>query len=373
VTKGKLIGGELAMVGPSKFAIVGSGWRAEFFARLARLLPERLTLVGAAVRRPESVEEVSQRWGTAVYLSPDELVSKQHPEFVITSIPRSVNPEVVAALVASGAPVLSETPPATDLEGMRKLWAEVGDSQLVQVAEQYLLLPGHAARLEVVKRGLIGQPTSAQVSSTHDYHAVSMMRGFVGAGYGPATVSAVRFSGPLSNPLLRDHWNEDDTPQPASTILATIDFGGSWGLYDFTDNQWHNQLRLRRVLVRGSLGEIEDDTVVRLAAPRTIIRSPLLRYQLGQDLNLDGHDTEHISFEGNVVWRNPFLGARLMDDEIAIASIMVATGAWARQEGAPPYPLARACQDHLIGLAMLEAAEKQAPVVTGVEPWADKE
>ncbi len=323
------------MLGPSKFAIVGSGWRAEFFARLARLLPERLALVGAAVRRPESVEPVSRRWGTAVYLSPDELMSKQRPDFVVTSIPREVNPEVVARLVASGAPVLSETPPATDVEGMRKLWAEVGHTQLVQVAEQYLLMPGHAARLEVAKRGLIGQPTSAQVSSTHDYHAVSMMRGFVGAGYGPATVSAARFSAPLSNPLLRDyHWNEDDTPQPASTIIATIDFGGSSGLYDFTDNQWHNQLRLRRVLVRGSLGEIQDDTVVHLAAPRTIIRSPLLRYQLGHDLNLDGHDTEHISFEGHVVWRNPFIGARLMDDEIAIASMMVATGAW--PPGRPP-------------------------------------
>lgn len=91
------------MLGPSKFAIVGSGWRAEFFARLARLLPERLALVGAAVRRPESVEPVSRRWGTAVYLSPDELMSKQRPDFVVTSIPREVNPEVVARLVASGA------------------------------------------------------------------------------------------------------------------------------------------------------------------------------------------------------------------------------------------------------------------------------
>ena len=326
------------MAGPSSFAIVGSGWRAEFFARLAKLLPQHFTLVGAAVRRPESVAALSQRWGAPVYLSPNELVSKQHPEFVITSVPRSVNPEVIVDLVASGTPVLSETPPAEDLEGMHNLWAEVGDRQLVQVAEQNMMLPGHAARLEITRRGVIGQPTSVQVSSTHDYHAVSIMRGFVGAGYGPVRVSAVRFSAPLSNPLLRDRWNEDDSPQPASTILATVDFGRASGLYDFTDNQWHNQLRLRRILVRGSLGEIQDDTVVHLSAPRSIVKSTLWRSQLGHDVNFDGYDTEHFSFEGQVVWRNPFLGARLMDDEIAIGSMMAATGAWACHEGPPPYP-----------------------------------
>ena len=57
-------------------------------------------------------------------------------------------------------------------------------------------------------------------------------------------------------------------------MLAAIDFGdGLSGLYDFTDNQWHNQLRLRRIVIRGSHGEISDDDIVRLAGPRTIVRS----------------------------------------------------------------------------------------------------
>src|SRR4029077_12329254 len=117
------------------------------------------------------------------------------------------------------------------------------------------------------------------------------------------------------------------------------------GLYDFTDNQWHNQLRFRRIAIRGSLGEIADDKVVRLAGPRTILRSSLVRSQLGYDLNLDGYDTEHISFDGRVVYRNPMLGLRLMDEEIAIATMMVATAQWVRGEGPAPYPLADGCQD----------------------------
>ena len=46
----------------------------------------------------------------------------------------------------------------------------------------------------------------------------------------------------------------------ATTTLATISFAdGGFGVYDFTDNQWHNQLRFRRILIRGTHGELRDE------------------------------------------------------------------------------------------------------------------
>ena len=357
---------------PVPFGIVGGGWRAEFFARLAAMLPERLTLVGAAVRRPESAEEVGRRWGVPTYLSPAELVARQRPGFVVSSVPWPVNPEVIGTLVEVGVPVLAETPPAPDVDGLRALWARVGERRLVQVAEQYLLMPGHAARSAIVARGLIGTPTSVQVSSTHGYHAVSMMRGLLGVGFEPVRVSASRFTAPLLDPLTREGWTGDELPKDAATTLATLDFGGGSGLYDFTDNQWHNRLRLRRIVIRGSLGEIADDTVVRWGGPGTVLKSEIVRSQLGHDLNLDGYDTEHLAFEGDVVYRNPFLGRRMMDEEIAIGTLLTATAAWSRDEGPAPYPLADACQDHLVSLAVERAAESGAPVVTEREPWGSE-
>jgi predicted dehydrogenase len=303
-------------------------------------------------------------------LSAEELVRKTRPDFVMTAVPTSVNPQVVTALVELGTHVLCETPPATDAAGLRELWDAVGARQLVQVAEQYLLYPGHTARRELVRRGLLGEPTSVQVSSTHGYHAVSMIRGLLGVGFDPVKVLASTFTAPLVDPLTRMGWTDEASPKAAKTVLATLDFGGRSGLYDFTDNQWHNQLRARRIVVRGSHGEIVDDAVVRLAGARTIVRSVLVRSQLGYDLNLDGFDTEHISLGDEVVYRNPFLGCRLMDEEIAIATLLCATGAWARDEGAPPYPLAEGCQDHLISLAIDEAADTGANTVTGLERWS---
>jgi predicted dehydrogenase len=343
----------------TSFVVLGAGWRAEMFWRLAAALPD-VDCLGAVVRTPRDLP-------VPTFASLDEV----RPDFVVTAVPWDTNPAVIDDAVHRGLPVLAETPPAPDADGLRALWASAGGSGLVQVAEQYLLVPAHAARLAAVRGGIIGTPAQVQVSSTHQYHAVSLIRGLLGAGLGPATVRASRTVAPLVDPLTRAGWTDDDEPKPATTTIATIDFGdGRSGVYDFTDNQWHNQLRFRRILIRGSHGELRDDEVVRLAAPRTIIRTPLVRRQTGYDLDLDGFETDTITLGGEVLFRNPFIGQRWNDEEIAIATLLRAMAAWVRGDGPPPYPLADGAQDHLIALAVEEAADRDRTVTTAPAPWA---
>lgn len=347
----------------TSFAVVGAGWRAGFFWRLAASLPD-LTCLGAVVPTPRALP-------VPAFDSLDACLDAARPDFIVTAVPWPATPGVVRAAVARGVPVLAETPPAPDLPGLRALWADVGASGLVQVAEQYLLLPAHAARAALVRSGAIGTPTQVQVSSTHGYHAVSLMRGLLDAGRGPVTVRATRTRAPLVDPLARDGWTDDPEPRPATTTIATVDFGaGRSGLYDFTDNQWHNQLRFRRIVVRGTHGELRDDEVVRLLAPRTIARASLVRRQTGYDLDLDGYDTDHVSVGGEILYRNPYPGRRWSDEEIAVATLLDAMAAWVRGAGPPPYPLADGAQDHRIALAIEEAADTGAAVVTGPEAWA---
>ena len=343
----------------TSFVVVGSGWRAELFWRVAGGL-DGVECLGAVVRTPRELP-------VPTYGSLDEV----KPDFVLTAVPWDVSPQVIVSAVQRGLPVLAETPPASDVAGLRALWDAVGASGLVQVAEQYLMVPAHAARLAAVRSGVIGTPTQVQVSSTHMYHAVSLIRGLLGAGREPVTVRASRSTAPLVDPLTRDGWTGDDTPRPATTTIATLDFGGERsGLYDFTDNQWHNQLRFRRILVRGTHGELRDDEVVRLVAPRTIVRSPLVRRQTGYDLDLDGFETDTITLGDQVLFRNPYLGRRWNDEEIAVGTLIEAMAAWVRGEGPPPYPLADGAQDHLVALAVEESAQTDTTVTTGVQAWA---
>jgi predicted dehydrogenase len=341
----------------TSFAVVGAGFRAAAYWRLAARL-DGLSCVGAVVRSP-------CRLPVPAYRSVAECLAGARPDFLVTAVPRTVNPDVIIAAVERGVPVLSETPPAPDAAGLRELWAAVGESGLVQVAEQYLLMPTHAARAAVVDRGLIGAPSQVHVSSTQLYHAVSLIRGLLGAGREPVTVRATRHRAPLLDPLNRAGWTGATEPRTATTTIATLDFGaGRRGLYDFTDNQTRNQLRFRRLLVRGSHGELRDDEVVRLAGPRTIVRTPLVRGRGAHD-----PDTAHLTLGDEVLFRNPYAGLRFNDDEIATAALLEATAAWVRGEGPEPYPLAEGAQDHLIGLAIEEAAETGRTVTTGTPPW----
>jgi predicted dehydrogenase len=182
------------------FGIVGSGWRTMFILRLARALPDRLRATGVVTRTAQRAAQVTAATSIPAFTSIDGLLSHERSDYVIVSTNWETTPVVTRELVARGVRVLAETPPAPDLAGLRALWADVGRSGLVQVAEQYLLMPAHAARLAVLRSGTIGEVTSVQLSSTHLYHAVSLIRGFLPAGRSVAGWAMDRRRHPTADP-----------------------------------------------------------------------------------------------------------------------------------------------------------------------------
>jgi predicted dehydrogenase len=344
------------------FALIGSGWRARMFLKVALELGT-IRCGGVVVRSPRRLE-------VPTFTSLDACLRELPVDFVLTATPRAVTPQVITEVVDRGLPVLAETPPAADLDGLRALWSAVGDSGLVQVAEQYPMMPSHAARAALVATGAIGTPTQVQVSSTQTYHAVALIRILLAAGRGSVAVRATRFTAPLISPLSRTGWTDDEEAHPTTTTIATFDFGdGRSGVYDFTEQQTRNQLRFRRLTVRGSAGELHNDEVVRMTGARTLVRTPLLRRQTGYDLDLIGYDTEHITFGSEVLYRNPYPGRRWMDDEIAMATLLERMANWLRGDGPEPYPLAEGVQDHQLALAIEESADSDNTVTTSSEAW----
>jgi predicted dehydrogenase len=254
----------------------------------------------------------------------------------------------------------------------------VGDSGLVQVAEQYPHYPSHAARLALVRSGVLGIPTQVQVSSTQLYHAVALMRAHLDVRPGPATVTATTTSAPLLQPLSRAGWAADPQPTRATTTHAVIRFGGPddglSGVYDFTDLQTRNLLRVRRLVVRGTHGELDGEQLVRWGGPETVLTSRIERRQSGHDLDMSGYDSETLSHGDQVLWRNPWPGRRWSDDEHATASMLAQMATWvsgsAPESGSSgPYPLAEASQDAAIGFAIEESVRRAAPVTLDDQPW----
>lgn len=357
--------------GPARFVVVGHGWRAGFFTKLARAFPDRFEVTSVVTRTAEGGAQAERDWGVRTVRTLGEAAEQGGPAFAVTVVPWEASPHLIREAVALGLPVLSETPPAPDLPGLVELWSDVGASGLVQVAEQYPRYPGHAARMALIEKGVLGVVHDVQVSSTHQYHAIALIRAMLGVGFADATVTAHRTEFELVDPIARDGFTGDTTPKPASNVLARLEFpDGRTGLYDFTDNQWHNELRSNRILVRGSHGELVTDHVVHLRDPSTVLESDLVRRQTGLDMNFEGFDLDHISFEGDVVFRNRWQGGRLSDDEISVADLVAAMDAWVRADGPAPYPLAEASQDHMLALAIDESLEAGASARTARQPWA---
>jgi hypothetical protein len=353
-----------------RFGIVGTGWRSEFFLRIARDLPERFSVRGLVTRSEVKGRAVEAGWGVKPYSSVEALVSEAPDiEFVVVSVPWEPAPAIIRDLSARGMPVLSETPPAPDLAGLVELNGLVEGGARIQVAEQYHLQPLHAARIAIASSGKLGEISHARVSVCHDYHAMSLMRKLLGVGFENAAITASGFTSSIVDGPGRDGGPERERLVASRQTIARLDFGKKMGIYDFEDDQYFSWIRSQDLVVRGTRGEIHDGTVRRLVDFRTPVEYELRRVNSGENGNLEGHHLKGILAGEEWVYLNPFPEGRLSDDEIAVASSLEAMARYVRG-GSEFYSLAEAAQDRYLSIMVAESLKSGTTVTTSTQPWA---
>jgi predicted dehydrogenase len=359
----------LSGMDPIRFAIIGSGWRTEFYVRVARALPEMFEVTGVQTRDAERAAVITHDWAVPGYLTTSELLSAD-PAFVVVSVPWAVTPTLLRELSERGVPVLTETPPAPDVDGLRALKPLADAGARIQVAEQYQFQPLHAARLTLTASNRLGTVSEAQLSVAHGYHGIDLMRRFLDLDEdAPAIIRGMRFGSPLVAGPDRDGPPTADTTSESLQTIAWFDFGDRLGVMDFADEQYFSWVRSLRLMVRGDRGEIDGHTVRYVEEVTIPMTLELVRHDTGQAGNLEGHHLSGITCGAEWLYRNPFLPARLSDDEIAVATTLARMYQWL--DGGPPIcSLAHGAQDHYLTLLMDEAAESGQPVRVPGHIWA---
>jgi hypothetical protein len=359
---------------PARFGLIGTGWRSEYFARIAAALPEHVSIGAVTSRRPESANAFGRLWGIDVAADVDDLLARDL-DFVLVSVPRAIAPELIRAAVAAGKPVLTETPPAAELGDLRELYGALGHDSPVQVAEQYQFQPHHAARIAIVRSGLIGPVSSTRVSAAHGYHGVSLIRLLLGIGFEDVTIRAANVPDRVLTGNGRDGFASELTPSTPGRTVAQLDVttgpGGTAqaGLFDFDGEQYFSPIRSRHVAVSGERGEISDLDVSRWVGPGHAITEPIARDVMGIDGDLDGSTLRRLTLGEKVVWTNEFGDVRLSDDELAGARALVRMAAFARG-GESFYGLADGCHDHYLSLLIDEAAAGGGTLRSEAQPWS---
>lgn len=354
---------------PGTFAIVGDGYRAGLIARIVARLDGRLTLTGIATRRPERVSSLEDEHGVRVWTDVVALAAECDADFVFVAVQGDKAPGIVAQLVAAGRSVMVETPPAPDVAGLIALDRLVREGAVIQVAEQYHLEPLVAAQLSVGASGLIGDVLQADVAIAHEYHGISVLRRALGTGFDPVTIRAMQATAPVM-------WGPDRAGDPVEDRLATstrslawFDWDGRLGVYDFDDQQYRSWIRTPRLQLRGSHGELRDTTVRRQVDHRTPVRSEIVRLDAGAAGSHEGMYLRGYQLDGRWLDHNELAPARIADDEIGIARVLLGMLAHVRG-GAAIYDLADAAQDHYLGLLLREAVATGQPARSERMPWA---
>ncbi|GGE55506.1 hypothetical protein GCM10011391_38150 [Pullulanibacillus camelliae] len=353
-----------------RFSILGgNSYRAQYYFRIAKALPQLFQVSGAVVRDEKQGRRIEREWQVATYRNLDTLLEKETPDFVVISVRAGASMDYLLQLAEQGIAVLLETPPAADLEGLKALHERLSLRHArIQVAEQYHLHPIQQARLSIIQSGRLGEITETTVSISHFYHAVSLIRKMLGIHFEEVIIQGKSFQTTLVAGPNRAGYPTEERLVTVPRDLVWLDFGNKLGIYDFTQDQHRSWIRSNHLSVRGQRGELFDDRLTYLADYQTPIHMDLKRVNKGEKENQEGYFLYGIIAGEHWLYRNPFAPVRLYDDELAIAECLKRMFDYI-QGGPSFYSLEEASQDHYLGLLMEKALKSGETIRSTQQPW----
>lgn len=292
------------------YCIIGGGWRAEFYIRIAKTLSELFSVKAVCIRNPQTAERIEKQYGVNVVASIEEVL-KFDCDFIVNCINKEDISDLSFKLCDYGYAVLQETPAVSVVK-------EKSDYKL-QVAEQFHFKPMYQAIKGLTDDGIIGDVNHIEISVAHEYHAMSLIRFFM-----DTDIPKCIYSKELSNSVLHTHFRqgeiEDKKILESKHQIAIFDCNGKSAIYNFDYEQYFSPIRADHLLIRGTRGEIENNIVRYFNDENQYCENPIVQHKSG---NLDGYFNGTITFCNKIYYKSPFADARLSDEETAIATVLL--------------------------------------------------
>ncbi|MBQ9037687.1 MAG: Gfo/Idh/MocA family oxidoreductase [Erysipelotrichaceae bacterium] len=346
--------------------MIGSGWRARYYIRIAKALPQHFELCCLLCRTAEKADSLKMEYGIKTTLNEQDIINEK-PDFIVVAVNKASVADVSIEWLEKGYHVLAETPCALDKETIDELLKYEG--KLV-IAEQYLKYPENIARVKLLEKGLIGKPDYLYLSLAHEYHGASLMRKFLDTGFEAFKVTAWEKSYPTVETLSRYERFEDGRISNKSRTLALFEFeSGKSCLYDFDSEQYRSPIRNNHYKLQGVRGEMYDDEVSWIDQDNVIhhdkldiVTRTVLTDNRNPNLN-NFEEVREISMNGEKLYEPPFGLCGLSQDETAMAMMLEEMREFI-DSGKQPYSLKDSMYDACMAITLRETVSKKETIVS---------
>ncbi len=361
-----------------RFILIGSGWRALYYVRIAKALPDVLEVACMYCRREEKAREMALAYDIPTTTSKEECLGMQ-ADFGVVAVTKSSIAAVSKEWMDAGLPILCETPAALDLPTLESLWSYYLAGKKLMVAEQYTHYPEYSALLSFLLKKPLGEITAINASLAHDYHGASLIRALLGEqSSSQFEIEARSFEFPTTETLSRYEKYTDGRIAMKKRVVANITWeDGKVSFYDFDSEQYRSPIRKNTLKITGVTGEIVDDKIYYLNHDMESVEGVtevFYREVVTESKNPNFQKIREVTdvrILGSSYYEMPWGRCGLASDETAIARLLVGYGKYLRGEGPIPYALSDALSDAYVSICMQEALETGEKVKSKKQVWME--
>jgi len=335
-------------------AVVGAGRRsAGAWLPTIDILKDQLNLVAVCNTGAPRGEEQAKKYGVSWYSNVDQMLDKEKPDFVAVIINPAQAHIVSKAALERGVSVITETPLASSVEDcdmLIKLSQEKG--AYIEVAENLYRMPSERIKRELILNGIFGKIWRGHNNNlTHDYHAVSLVRSYIGFD-----VKIKRVIGIEANFHVEAHNYHGALTDNEYTCDEVYFFeNDALGFSHFTNLTWGSPLRsITSTEFYGEKGLAVGDKISILKDKDTKQQISIKRLTCNVD-GMDVLDKFVADTDPEIIWDNPFKNYKLNDGLITIASELASIIKSVRDNVEPEYGAMNGRIDRQIDLAISQS------------------
>ncbi|MBI1927268.1 Gfo/Idh/MocA family oxidoreductase [Candidatus Poribacteria bacterium] len=337
-----------------KIAMVGAGRRgAGGWLPVIAAFDDQLSLVGVCNRGNPRGEEAADQYHTRWYTHLEQMLDMEKPEVVAIAVNPAQTYEVAMPILERGISLVTETPVAAQLEQADAIIAQAQETGAkLEVAENLYRVPQERLKRQMILEGVFGKVWRGQNDNrTHNYHAVSLIRSYI--GFDVPIVSVIGVQGEFSTAphLYRGQPTEKERSRHASFKFAN----GALGFHSFSSLSFGSPLRGRSSTFFYAERGMGWDNELILLTGESENRS--LRIER-VTCEVDGQQILDKMVAGEFVWDNPFTAYKLSDGQISIASELMSIVEAVRDDKDPEYGALNGRIDREVDLAISRSHEQ---------------